>query len=56
MRIDPKYFNTFLLIVAVVAASLIAYFIVSNRVAEKSDFKQRMFAQDSLQTTWWNSV
>jgi hypothetical protein len=56
MRIDPKYFNTFLLIVAVVAASLIAYFIVSNRVAEKSDFKQRMFAQDSLQMTWWNNV
>ncbi len=56
MRIDPKYFNTFLFIVAVVAASLIAYFIVSNRTAEKSDFKQRMFAQDSLQTTWWNNV
>jgi hypothetical protein len=56
MRIDPKYFNTFLLIVAIVAASLIAYFIISNRSAEKSDFKQRMFAQDSLQTTWWNNV
>jgi hypothetical protein len=56
MRIDPKYFNTFLFIVAVVAASLIAFFIVSNRSAEKSAFKQRMFAQDSLQTTWWNKV
>jgi len=56
MRIDPKYFNTFLLIVAIVAASLIAYFIVSNRTAEKSDFKQRMFAQDSLQATWWTNV
>lgn len=56
MRIDPKYFNTFLLIVAVVAASLIAYFVVSNRTAGKSDFKQRMFSQDSLKTTWWNHV
>ncbi len=56
MRIDPKYFNTFLFIVALVAACLIAYFIISNRSAEKSEFKQRMFAQDSLQTTWWNEV
>ncbi|WP_440998735.1 TlpA family protein disulfide reductase [Fodinibius sp. SL11] len=56
MRIDPKYFNTFLLIVAVVAASLIAFFVMSNRSAERSDFKQRMFAQDSLQTIWWNKV
>ncbi|MEL7834817.1 TlpA disulfide reductase family protein [Fodinibius sp. Rm-B-1B1-1] len=56
MRIDPKYFNTFLLVVAIAAASLIVYFIVSNRTAEESDFKQRMFAQDSLQTIWWNKA
>ena len=56
MRIDPKYFNTFLVIVALVAGSLIVYFIISNRTAEESDFKQRMFAQDSLQTIWWNEV
>lgn len=56
MRIDPKYFNTFLLVVALVAAALIAYFIVSNRSAERSDFTQRMFDQDSLQTVWWSKV
>lgn len=56
MRIDPKYFNVFLIIVAVVAAGLIAFFTLSNRSAEQSTFKERMFAQDSLQTVWWRSV
>ncbi|MGM0547071.1 MAG: TlpA family protein disulfide reductase [Bacteroidota bacterium] len=56
MRIDPKYFNTFLLVVALVAAALIAYFIFSNRTAERTDFTQRMFDQDSLQTVWWPRV
>lgn len=56
MRIDPKYFNTFLLVVALVAAALIAYFIVSNRSAERADFTQRMLSQDSLQTVWWPEV
>lgn len=56
MRIDPKYFNVFLLIVAVIAALLIAVFTLSNRSAEKSDFRDRMFAQDSLKTVWWPKV
>jgi hypothetical protein len=56
MRIDPKYFNVFLVIVAVIAASLIAYFTMSNRTAEKAAFKDRMFAQDSLKTVWWQKV
>lgn len=56
MRIDPKYFNTFLVIVAVIAAILIALFTYSNRTAERSDFQQRMFSQDSLQTLWFPKI
>jgi hypothetical protein len=56
MRLDPKYFNKFLLIVAILAAILIAFFTLSNRSAEKSDFRDRMFAQDSLKTVWWPKV
>lgn len=56
MRIDPKYFNVFLAIVAVVAAGLIAFFTLSNRGAERTAFKERIFAQDSLQTVWWRKV
>lgn len=53
MRIDPKYFNVFLVIVAVIAAALIMFFTLSNRTAEKSSFKEKIFAQDSLQTLSW---
>lgn len=53
MRIDPKYFNVFLFIVAIVAALLIAYFMLSNRDFEKSNFRKQISAQDSLQTLWW---
>ncbi len=56
MRIDPKYFNTFLLIVALIGASLIAFFMLNNRSAERSDFSKRMMAQDSLKTVWWPKV
>lgn len=56
MRIDPKYFNTFLVIIAVIAAILIALFTYSNRTVERSDFRQRMFSQDSLQTIWFAKV
>lgn len=56
MRIDPKYFNTFLLVVALVAAALIAFFILSNRSTERSEFQKRMFSQDSLKSIWWNKV
>lgn len=56
MRIDPKYFNTFLLIMALVGAALIAYLIISNRSVERADFTKRMFDQDSLQTVWWPEV
>lgn len=56
MRIDPKYFNLFLLVVAVIAAALIAFFTLSNRSAEKSNFQQRMFSQDSLKNQWFPKV
>lgn len=56
MRLDPKYFNTFLVIIAIVAAGLIAFFTVSNRSEERSDFSRRMMTQDSLQTVWWPKV
>lgn len=56
MRIDPKYFNVFLLIVALVAAALIAVFTLNNRSTEKSAFKEKIFAQDTLQTLWWDKV
>lgn len=56
MRLDPKYFNVFLVIVAALAAILIAVFTLSNRSAEKSDFRERMFSQDSLKTMWWPKV
>lgn len=56
MRIDPKYFNTFLVIIGVVAAILIAFFTINSRQSEKAAFKKRMMGQDSLKTVWWRSV
>lgn len=56
MRIDPKYFSTFLLIIALVGAGLIALFTLKNRSNEKEAFKKRMFAQDSLQSMYWPKV
>lgn len=56
MRLDPKYFNTFLVIVAIIAAGLIAFFTLSNRSDERADFTKRMMTQDSLKTVWWPKV
>jgi len=56
MRIDPKHFNAFLLITALIAAVLIAVFTLQNRDNEKSAFKKKIFGQDSLQTLWWSNV
>ncbi|WP_138429547.1 TlpA family protein disulfide reductase [Fodinibius saliphilus] len=56
MQIDPKYFNTFLVIVALVAASLITFFTLQNRSNEKSAFKERIASNDSLQTVYWQQV
>jgi len=56
MRLDPKYFNVFLLIVAICAAILIAFFILNNRSTGEAAFKEQMFANDSLQTVYWRNV
>lgn len=56
MRIDPKYFNSFLFVVAFIAAGMIAFFTLSNRSVERSDFSKRMMTQDSLKTVWWPKV
>lgn len=56
MRIDPKYFNQFLLIIAIIAAGLITFFMLNNRSNEKSQFKDRMFAQDSLRSVSWSQI
>lgn len=57
MKIDPKYFNTFLVIVAVIAAILIAVFTLKNRSNEKQAFQNRIVqVQDSLSTVYWRKV
>lgn len=56
MRLDPKYFNTFLAITAVAAASFIAYFTISSQQNKRSDFKARIAQQDSLQSVVWPMV
>jgi len=53
MQIDPKYFNRFLVIVASVAVLLIIFFTFNNQMSDKSNFKKRIFAQDSLQNVYW---
>jgi len=53
MRLDPKYFNPFLAIVAVIAASFIAYATIRNSHNKQSDFKEQIVKQDSLQTVYW---
>ncbi|HEX6982565.1 MAG TPA: TlpA disulfide reductase family protein [Balneolaceae bacterium] len=56
MRIDPKYFNHFLAVVAVVAAILIVFFTINSRQNQKAAFKKHIFAQDSLKTVFWPSL
>src|SRR5690625_4448621 len=53
MRLDPKYLNPFLAIVAVIAASVIAYATIRNSYNKQSDFKEQIVRQDSLQTVSW---
>ena len=56
MKLDPKYFNTFLAIVAVLAAILIAFFTISSQEGKQKAFKKRIVKQDSLKTVSWPRV
>ncbi|HKK44654.1 MAG TPA: TlpA disulfide reductase family protein [Balneolaceae bacterium] len=56
MKIDPKYFNRFLAIMAIMAAVIIMFFTFHNQLSDKSDFKKRIFAQDSLQTIYFHNA
>lgn len=56
MRIDPKYFNVFLAVVAAVAAILIALYTYANLRGDERIFKERMMASDSLSTVAWPLV
>lgn len=49
MKIDPKYFNAFLVIAALMAALLIAFFTVSNYSGRQADLRERITGVDSLQ-------
>ena len=48
MRLDPKYFVPFLVIMALAAALLIAYFTVSTQQSQRRSFEARVMAQDTL--------
>lgn len=56
MRIDPKYFNLFLVIVGGIAAIIIALYTYWNLTGDERIFKERMLAQDSLRTVYWQQV
>jgi len=48
MRIDPKYFNKFVLVAAIAAAALIAYFTIFNKMSREKDFRRTVQQADSL--------
>ncbi len=50
MRIDPKYFVTFLAVMAVLGALLITFFTVTSQQGRRQDFRQKILQQDSLRT------
>lgn len=53
MRIDPKYFNAFILIVALLAAALIAFFAYWTDSGGKRYFKEQVTSSDSLRHEYW---
>lgn len=48
MRLDPKYFIPFMIVVALVGALLIALFTMHSQQSRRQDFHKRIMAQDSL--------
>ncbi|MCW9707155.1 TlpA family protein disulfide reductase [Fodinibius salsisoli] len=56
MRLDPKYFNTFLAVVAVIAALAIIYLTINTQQDKRRAFNKQMMQQDLLQTVGWKRV
>lgn len=52
MKLDPKYFPPFLIVMALVAALLITYFTVTSQQGQRESFREYAFQQDSLQTAY----
>lgn len=50
MKLDPKYFPPFLIILAIIAALLITYFTVSSQQEQRETFREYVMQQDSLQS------
>jgi len=48
MRIDPKYFNKFILIAAVFGAVIIVFFTIHNKQSREQAFKHQLAQADSL--------
>lgn len=53
MRIDPKYFNVFILIMALIGAAIIAFFSFSNDRGGRLYFKDFITSSDSLSREYW---
>ena len=52
MRIDPKYFNKFITVVALAAALLIVFFTIHNQNSREEAFRDAVYSSDSLRYTW----
>lgn len=48
MRLDPKYFIPFMMVVALIGALLIGFFTMITQQSQRTAFSQRITAQDSL--------
>lgn len=53
MRIDPKYFNVFIFILALVAAAVIVFFSLSTDRSNQRRFKAFVTSSDSLSREYW---
>ncbi|MDZ7773662.1 MAG: TlpA disulfide reductase family protein [Balneolaceae bacterium] len=56
MRIDPKYFNVFIFILAIVAAALIVFYSVSTDRSNQRKFREFITSSDSLGLEYWNEA
>jgi len=56
MKIDVKYFVPFLLVVALAAALLIAFFTVNSQRGQRQTFREGILQQDSLKTEYMKYI